>query len=82
MIFTIDFAIAGRGMEPSSLSSGWRPSDHSTIGCLVAVDELKDVVGYRDAVDWLKVQMTIADESEAWYRTLVGGFAYERLVDF
>lgn len=28
----------------------------------MAVDGLVEVVGYRDAVGWLKVQVTVADE--------------------
>lgn len=78
----IDFAIPGSGVEPSTLSLGWRLSDYSAIGCLVAVDDVKNVVGYREAVDWLKVLITVADKSEDWYGTLVMGSAYERLVDF
>lgn len=61
----IDVAIAGRGMEPSSLTLGFGLSVYSAIGCVVAVDDLEDVVGYRHAVDWLKVQMPVADEREA-----------------
>ena len=61
----IHFAKPGWGMEQSSLTSGWGLSDHSAIGWLVAVDDLEDVVGYWDAVDCLKVQMTVADKSEA-----------------
>lgn len=57
-------------------------SDHSAIGSLVAVGDLQDVVGYRGAVACLKVQMTVADDSEAWNRTWDGGSAYEKLVDF
>ena len=40
------------------------------------------VEGCRDAVDWEKVQLTVADEREAWYGELVGVTAYDKLVDF
>ena len=45
-------------------------SDYSAIGCVVAVDDLVDVVGHRYAVDWLKVQVTMEGEEEEWYRPL------------
>ena len=46
------------------------------------MDGLEDVVGSRDAVDWLKVQMTVESEGEEWYEGLVGESVYEKLVDF
>ena len=68
----IDFALAGGGVVCGGLSSGWGLSDHSTIGCVDAVDDLEVVEGCRDAVDWGKVQLTVADEGEAWYGSLSG----------
>ena len=55
MVSHVDFALAGGGVERGGLSAGWGLSDHSAIGCVVAVDDLVDVVGHRDAVDWFKV---------------------------
>ena len=55
VISRIDFALAGGGVERGGLSAGWGLSDHSAIGYVVEVDDLVDVVGHRDAVDWLKV---------------------------
>ena len=40
------------------------------------------VEGSRDAVDWAKVQLTVAHEREAWYRELVGVTAYDKLIVF
>ena len=39
------------------------------------------MVRYWDAVDWLKVQVTVADENYWWYESLDRGSAYARLVD-
>lgn len=64
MTFRIDFALSGGGVERGGLSTGWGLSDHGAIGCLVAVDGMEDVVDSRDAVDWLKVQMTVEDKGE------------------
>ena len=82
VVSRIDFAIAGGGREPGSLVTGWGLSDHSAIGCMVAVEGFEEVVGYRDVVDWLKVQLTVADAHEGWYECLDGDSAYKRLVDF
>ena len=82
MVSRIDFALVGGGVERGGLSAGWGLSDHSAIGCVVAVDDLVDVVGYRDAVDWLRVQMTVDEEAEEWYGCLAGESAYEKLIDF
>ena len=82
VVSRIDFALAGGGAECWGLSSGWGLSDHSAIGCTVAVDDMEVVEGCRDAVDWGKVQLTVADEREAWYGELVGVTAYDKLVDF
>ena len=71
VVFRIDFALAGGGVERGGLSSGGSLSDHSAIGCLVAVDDLEVVEGSRDAVDWARVQLTVADKSKAWYAELV-----------
>ena len=78
----IDFALAGGGVERGGLSTGWGLSDHSAIGCQVAVDGLEGVVGHRDAVDWLEVQLVVEVEGEDWYEGLVGETAYEKWVDF
>ena len=51
VVSRIDFALARGGVERSRLSSKWGLSDHSPIGCLLAVDELEVVEGSRDAVD-------------------------------
>ena len=69
-------------MVCGGLSSGWGLLDHSTIDYMVAVDNQELVEGCRDAVDWGKVQLTVADERETWYRELVGDTAYDRLDDF
>ena len=82
VVSRIDFAIAGGGREPGSLVTSWGLSNHSAIGCMMAVEGFEEVVGYRDAVDWLKVQVTVADEHEGWYECLDGDSAYERLLDF
>ena len=82
VVSRIDFALAGGGVERGGLSAGWGLSDDSAIGCVVAVDDLVGVVGYRDAVDWLKVQMTVDGEGDDWYEGLVGESAYEKLVNF
>ena len=82
VVSRIDFALAGAGMEHGGLWAGWGLSDYSAIGCVVAVDDLVDVVGHRDAVDWLKVQVTVEGEEVKWYRTLTGESAYEKMVDF
>ena len=55
MVSHIDFALAGGGMERGELTAGWGLSDHSAIGWVVAVENLVDVVGHRDAVDCLRV---------------------------
>ena len=52
------------------------------LGCVVAGDDMEVVEGFRDAVHWGKVQLTVADEGEAWYGELVGVIAYDKLVDF
>ena len=82
VVSRIDFALAGGGAEGWGLSSRWGLSDHSAIGCTVAVDDMEVVEGCRDAVDWGKVQLTVADEREACYGELVGVTAYDKLVDF
>ena len=82
MVSRIDFALAGGGVGCGGLSSRWGLSDHSAIGCVVAVDDLGVVVGSRDAVDWARVQLAVADEREVWYGELVGDTAYDKLVDF
>lgn len=51
VVSRIEFALAGGGMERGVLSSGWGLSDHSAIGCLVAVDNLEMVEGSRRAMD-------------------------------
>ena len=78
----IYFAIAVGGREPGSLVIGWGLSDHSAIGCIVAVEGFEEAVGCQDVVDWLKLQVTGADEHEGWYESVDGDSAYERLVDF
>ena len=78
----IDFALAGDGVECGGLSAGWGLLDHSAIGYVVAVDDLVEVVGHRDAVDWLNVQVTVEGEEEEWYEMLTGESAYEKMVDF
>ena len=78
----IDFALSEGGAERGGLSFGWGLSDHSAMDCLVAVDDLEVVEGSRDAVDWERVRLTVADEGEAWYGELVGDSAYDRLVNF
>ena len=65
VVSRIDFALAGGGVVCGGFSSGWGLSDHSTIGCVVAVDDLEVVEGCQDAMDWGKVQLTVADEGEA-----------------
>ena len=82
VVSRIDFALAGGGVERGGLSAGWGLSDHSVVGCVGAVDDLVDVVGHRDAVDWLRVQVTVDGEEEDWYGSLAGETAYERLADF
>ena len=82
VVLGIDFALSGGGVECRGLSSGWGLSDHSAIGCMVAVDDLEVVASCQDAVDWGKVQYTVADEGEAWYGELIRDTAYDRLVDF
>ena len=82
MVSRIDFALAGGGAERGGLSAGWGLSDHSAIGCVVAVDDLEGAVRCRDAVDWMKVQVTVEGEGEDWYEGSVGVSAYEKLVDF
>ena len=82
VVSRIDFALAGVGVELGGLSAGWGLSDHLAIGCVVAVDDLVDVVGHRDAVDWMKVQVTVEAEEKEWYGVLAGEAAYEKLVDF
>ena len=64
MTSRIDFALAGGGVERGGLLTGWALSDHLAIGCQVAVDGHKDVVGHRDTVDWLKVQLVGDGEVE------------------
>ena len=46
------------------------------------MDGLEDVLGHRDAVDWLKVQLVVEGEREDWYEGLEGETAYKKLVDF
>ena len=82
MVSRIDFALAGGGVERGELSAGWGLSDNSAIGCVVAVDDLVDVVGHRDTVDWIKVQVMVDGEDDEWYGGLAGELAYEKLVDF
>ena len=48
----------------------------------MAVNDLEVVEGCRDAVDWVSVLLTVADEREAWYGELVGGTVYEKLIGF
>ena len=43
---------------------------------------MERVLDMREAVDWVAVAATVADDSEGWYKGLVGGTAYEKLVDF
>ena len=82
VVSRIAFALAGGGAECWGLTSGWGLSDHSAIGCAVAVDDMEVVEGCRDAVDCGKVQLTVAGESEVWYGELVEVTAYDKLVDF
>ena len=82
VVSRIDFAIAGGGREPGTRVRGWGLSDHSAIGCMVAVEEFEEAVGYRDAVDWLMVQVTVGDEHKGWYECLDWDSAYVRVVDF
>ena len=82
IVSRIDFDIACGGAERGGLATGWELSDHSAIGCLVAVANLEEVMGYRNVVYWLKVQLTVADEEEACYGGLVGDTSDEKLVDF
>ena len=49
---------------------------------MVAVDDLEVVENCWDAVDWGRVQLTVADEGEAWYGELFWDTACDRLVDF
>ena len=51
MVLRIDFALAGGGVERRGLSSRWGLSDHSAIGCVMAVYDLEMIEGCRDAVD-------------------------------
>ena len=51
VVLRIDFALAGGGAECWGLSSGWGLSDHSAIGCAVAVDDMEVVEGCMGAVD-------------------------------
>lgn len=81
VVLRIDFALAGGGVERGGLSLGGGLSDHLAIGCMVYIDDLEMVEGSRDAVDWAKVQLTVADEREVWYEELVGDTAYDKLVD-
>ena len=78
----IDFAVVGGGARLGPLRSEWGLSDHSAIGGVVRVDPLVSVVDMREAVDWDAVALTVAEEEKGWYEGLVGGSAYERLVDF
>ena len=55
VVSRIDFALARGGVECGGLSSWGGLSDHSAIGCLLAVDDLEVVEGSRDAVDWARV---------------------------
>ena len=48
----------------------------------MAVDDLEMVEAGCDGVDWAKVQLTVADEREAWYGELVRNTAYDKLVNF
>ena len=57
-------------MEKGSLAMGRGLSNHSTIGWLVSVDGFEDVVEYWDAVDCLKVQVTVVKENKDWYENL------------
>ena len=82
VVSRIDFALAGGGAECWGISSGWGLSHHSAIGCVVTVNDMEVVEGCRDAVDRGKVQLTVANEREAWYGELVGATAYNKLVDF
>ena len=45
VVSRIDFAIAGGCREPESLVTGWGLSDHSAIGCMVAVEGFEEAVG-------------------------------------
>lgn len=72
VVFCTDFAIACGRVERGGLATKWGLSDHLAVGCLVADDDLEEETSYRDAVDWLRVQITVADEEETWYRYLVG----------
>lgn len=68
----IESTLVGGGVERGGLSVGWGLSDHSAIGCIVAVDDLEVIEGSRDAVDWAQVQLTVADQREAWCGELIG----------
>ena len=35
----------------------------------------------REVVDWDRLAVTLADEDEGWYNDLVGGTAYDKLLD-
>ena len=52
------------------------------IGGVVWVDALVRVADMREAVDWVAVALTVADEDEGWYEGFAGGSTYEKLVDF
>lgn len=64
MASRIDYMIGGGGADRGALAVGWGLSDHSAVGCLVAVDVLEDVVWYQDTVNWLIMQVTVADKVE------------------
>lgn len=66
--------------EPLALALGCGLSDHSAIGSLVRVYDLKHNVGFRDAADWLEVKLAMADKGEACYVGMVRSSAYKKLV--
>ena len=78
----IDFAVVGEGAELGPLETEWELSDHSAIGGVVQVDATEGAVDEREVVYWDAVTRTVADEGEGWDGCLVGGSAYEKLMDF
>lgn len=45
------------------------------------VDGLSSVVGFREAVDWENVAVTVVDDDQVWDGTLKVGTVYKKLVD-
>ena len=82
VVSRIDFAVEGGGAHLGTLDTEWGLPDHTSISGVLRVDRLVGVVDMREVIDWDAVALTVADENERSYGSLVGDSAYERLVDF